>query len=61
MTMLAKLTFKTVQRVVKVDPVVARRNKLMAAIEEQGRVLEAALASRRYTVTVTRAKKAADV
>ena len=60
MTMLAKLTFKTVQRVVKVDPVVARRNKLMAAIEEQGRVLEAALAGRRYTLTVTRAKKVAD-
>ena len=57
MSMLSKLTFKTVQRAVKVDPVVARRNKLMAAIEEQGRVLDAALVGHSYTVAVTRAKK----
>jgi hypothetical protein len=39
---------------------VARRNKLMAAFEEQGRVLEAALAVRPYMATVPPAKKAAD-
>jgi hypothetical protein len=57
MSMLAKLTFKSVQRVVKADPVVVRRNKLMAAIEEQGRVLDAELAGRQYAVPVTRVKK----
>ena len=44
MSALAKLNLKTVQRTVKQDPVLARREKLAAAIEEQGRVLAAMLA-----------------
>ena len=54
MSYLAKLNLKTVQRNVQKDPVVARRDKLAAAIEEQGRVLEAALAGNDYTVKVKR-------
>ena len=50
MSALAKLNLKTVQRTVKQDPVLARREKLVAAIEEQGRVLAAVLAGDEYTV-----------
>lgn len=50
MSALAKLNLKTVQRTVKQDPVLARRDKLVAAIEEQGRVLAAMLAGDEYTV-----------
>ena len=50
MSALAKLNLKTVQRTVKQDPVLARREKLVAAIEEQGRVLAAMLAGDEYTV-----------
>lgn len=50
MSELAKLNLKTVQRTVKQDPVLARREKLVAAIEEQGRVLAAMLAGDEYTV-----------
>lgn len=50
MSALAKLNLKTVQRTVKQDPVLARREKLAAAIEEQGRVLAAMLAGDEYTV-----------
>jgi hypothetical protein len=50
MSALAKLNLKTVQRTVKQDPVLARREKLVAAIEEQGRVLAAVLAGDEYIV-----------
>ncbi|ALI54569.1 DUF6641 family protein [Celeribacter marinus] len=50
MSYIAKLNLKTVQRTVKQDPVLARREKLVAAIEEQGRVLAAVLAGDEYTV-----------
>ena len=50
MSYIAKLNLKTVQRTVKQDPVLARRDKLVAAIEEQGRVLAAVLAGEEYTV-----------
>lgn len=50
MSYIAKLNLKTVQRTVKQDPVLARREKLVAAIEEQGRVLAAMLAGDEYTV-----------
>jgi hypothetical protein len=50
MSALAKLNLKTVQRTVKQDPILARREKLVAAIEEQGRVLAAMLAGDEYTV-----------
>lgn len=54
MSALAKLNLKTVQRTVKQDPVLARREKLVAAIEEQGRVLAAVLAGEEYTVKTMR-------
>ena len=54
MSALAKLNLKTVQRTVKQDPVIARREKLVAAIEEQGRVLAAVLACEEYTVKTMR-------
>ena len=50
MSALAKLNLKTVQRTVQKDPVLARREKLVAAIEEQGRVLAAMLVGDEYTV-----------
>lgn len=46
MTHLAKLTFKTVAKTVANDPVVARRNKLLIALEEQQAALAAALEGR---------------
>lgn len=54
MSHLAKLNLKTVQRNVQKDPVIARREKLVAAIEEQGRVLAAALNGDEYTVKTKR-------
>lgn len=54
MSYLAKLNLKTVQRNVQKDPVVARREKLMAAVDEQQNVLAAALAGTDYTVEVKR-------
>jgi hypothetical protein len=54
MSALAKLNLKTVQRTVKQDPVLARRDKLVAAIEEQGRVLAAVVAGEEYTVKTMR-------
>ena len=43
MTHLAKLTFKTVSKNIPRDPVIARRDKVIAALEEQALVLAAAL------------------
>ena len=43
MTHLAKLTFKTVDRSMKRDPIIARRDKLVAGLKEQKRVHAAAL------------------
>jgi uncharacterized protein (DUF885 family) len=43
MTHLARLTFKSVAKAVARDPIIARRDKLMAALEEQKSVLAAAL------------------
>lgn len=54
MSHLAKLNLKTVQRNVQKDPVIARREKLAAAIEEQFRVLQAALKGEEYTVQTKR-------
>ncbi|WP_439122408.1 DUF6641 family protein [Marivita sp.] len=54
MSHLAKLNLKTVQRNVHKDPVIARREKLVAAIEEQLRVLSAALKGEEYTVKTKR-------
>jgi hypothetical protein len=54
MSHLAKLNLKTVQRNTQKDPVIARREKLAAAIEEQGRVLAAALNGNEYSVKTKR-------
>lgn len=54
MSVLAKLNLKTVQRNVVKDPVTARRDKLVAAIEEQQQMVAAALRGERFAVTVTR-------
>ena len=43
MTHLAKLTFKTVDRSMKRDPIIARRDKLVAGLKEQKLVHAAAL------------------
>ena len=54
MSYLAKLNLKTVQRNVQKDPVIARREKLAAAIDEQGQVLAAALNGEEYSVPTKR-------
>lgn len=54
MSVLAKLNLKNVNRSVEKDPVIARRDKLLRAIEEQVKVLTAALAGEEYTVAVKR-------
>lgn len=60
MSVLAKLNLTTVHRNAKKDPVTARREKLVAAIEEQGRVLSAMRAGNDYTVPVQRWKEGDD-
>jgi len=53
---LAKLNFKEFTRNVQTDPVLVRRDKLMAAIDEQQKVLAAALKGESYTVAATRTR-----
>ena len=50
MSYLSKLTVKTVKRTNAKDPVTQRRQKLIAAIEEQLKVAEAALTGEIYEV-----------
>ena len=50
MTHLAKLTFKTVDRSVKRDPIIARRDKLVAGLKEQKLVHAAALRKQDHRV-----------
>lgn len=57
MSVLAKLNLKTVHRNVQKDPVTARRDKLLAAIEEQHKVLVAAQKGERFTVSTQRITK----
>lgn len=54
MSSLAKLTIKTVSRRPKLSPAEARRNKLLAGIEEQLKVADAAMQGQEYTVTRSR-------
>lgn len=54
MSVLAKLNLKTVNRNVKLDPVMERRQKLVVALDEQAKVLTATLAGKDYTVKVKR-------
>lgn len=50
MSVLAKLNLKTVQRTVAKDPITLRREKLVVGIEEQQRVVEAAMRGESYKV-----------
>lgn len=54
MSHIAKLNLKTVHRNVNKDPVIARRDKLTAAIDEQLKVLDAALRGNEYTMKTKR-------
>lgn len=54
MSSLSKLVIKTVNRQTRINPVEARRNKLLAGIKEQMDVAEAALRGEQYAVTVPR-------
>jgi hypothetical protein len=54
MSVLAKLNLKTVQRVVQKDPVIARRDKLLAGIAEQKLVLDAMMHGEQFEVKVKR-------
>jgi hypothetical protein len=54
MSHLAKLNLKTVNRNTKKEPVIERRDKLTAAIDEQLKVLAAAQEGREHTVPVKR-------
>lgn len=57
MSSLAKLTIKSVVRRVMLSPAEARRQKLVAAINEQLEVAEAAVRGEQYAVTVPRWSK----
>lgn len=54
MSSLAKLTIKTVSRQNNLSPTEARRNKLLAGINEQMEVAEAAMRGEQYAVTTPR-------
>jgi hypothetical protein len=54
MSCLAKLTIKSVVRRVTLSPAEARRQKLVAAINEQLEVAEAAVRGEQYAVTAPR-------
>jgi hypothetical protein len=56
MSMLAKFNVKTVQRVAYKSPAEQRRAKLLAAIEEQMRVLAAAVEGKEYLLAVRKWK-----
>lgn len=57
MSHLTKLMIKRVLRQDSLDPVQARRNKLLAAIEEQLKVAEAATHGKQHIVNVSRWSK----
>lgn len=50
MSSLSKFTFKTLAKPAQVDPVQRRRDKIVAAIEQQKLVLAAAIKGETYTV-----------
>ena len=54
MSYLAKLNLKTVQRVVQKDPVIMRRDKLLAGLAEQKLVLDAAGRGESYITKIKR-------
>ena len=60
MSALVKLNLKTVKRVTEVDPVTARRDRLVAGLDEQLAGLAAAVAGKTHTVEVKRAVRNAE-
>jgi hypothetical protein len=54
MSSLSKLTIKDVSRQSKLSPIEARRNKLLAGINEQMEVADAAMRGEQYAVTIPR-------
>ena len=54
MSHLSKLTIKSVVKQDTFDPVIARRNKLLAAIEEQLAVVASTIRGEEYVVTLSR-------
>ncbi len=56
MSYLAKLNLKTVQRIIQKDPVIARREKLLAGITEQRLVLDATTRGESYITRIKRWK-----
>lgn len=54
MSSLSKLTIKAVSRQSKLSPIEARRNKLLAGINEQMEVADAAMRGEQYAVTAPR-------
>ena len=54
MSSLSKLTIKAVSRQSKLSPIEARRNKLLAGIDEQMEVADAAMRGEQYAVTAPR-------
>ena len=54
MSSLSKLTIKAVFRQPKLSPIEARRNKLLAGINEQMEVADAAMRGEQYAVTIPR-------
>lgn len=54
MSSFAKFTIKPVTRQTKLSPIEARRNKLLAAIDEQLHVADAAMRGEEYAVTLSR-------
>ena len=54
MSSLSKLTIKAVSRQSRLSPIEARRNKLLAGINEQMEVADAAMRGEQYAVTVPR-------
>ena len=57
MSQLTKFNLTTVAKSLGDDPVTVRRAKLMAAVDEQGRVLAAVKSGTEYQVTAKRAAK----
>lgn len=60
MSQLTKFNLTTVSKSPADDPVIARRSKLMSAVDEQGRVLAAVKAGTEYRVSARRVSKNAD-
>lgn len=60
MSVIAKLNLKSIERVAPLDPVQARRGKLVAALEEQQLVLKAQLGGEVYGQTKKRWVKGAN-